>query len=109
MEDSRKKPGWAFWAIVVVVVALVGYPVSFGPTCWINHATGCGASAIPYIYRPIVLLAERQIDRLGIDRTTSNKIIVWYARIGMKEKGAGWPYVANDRIQWALFRSSSTW
>src|SRR5579872_2737976 len=30
---SRKKPGVAFWATVVLVVALA-YPVSFGPACW---------------------------------------------------------------------------
>src|SRR5436190_19983779 len=31
---DRKKPGAAFWATVVVVVGLVGYPLSFGPACW---------------------------------------------------------------------------
>jgi len=31
---SRKKPGVAFWATVVVVVVLVAYPLSFGPACW---------------------------------------------------------------------------
>ena len=34
MDDKRKKPGVGFWATVVVVVALVGYPLSFGPACW---------------------------------------------------------------------------
>jgi len=29
--DQKKKPGVAFWATVVVVVALVAYPLSFGP------------------------------------------------------------------------------
>src|SRR5258708_35393274 len=31
----RKKPGVAFWTTVVMVVLLVGYPLSFGPACWI--------------------------------------------------------------------------
>jgi len=31
MSESRKKPGVAFWATVVVVVVLVGYPLNFGP------------------------------------------------------------------------------
>jgi hypothetical protein len=31
---DRKKPGVAFWATVVVVVLLLGYPLSFGPACW---------------------------------------------------------------------------
>ena len=28
---DRKKPGVAFWATVVVVVALIAYPLSMGP------------------------------------------------------------------------------
>ena len=30
MTSSRKKPGVAFWATVVVVVLLIGYPLSGG-------------------------------------------------------------------------------
>ena len=33
---ERKKSGVAFWAAVVLVVLLVGYPLSFGPACWIT-------------------------------------------------------------------------
>ena len=32
---DRKKPGVAFWATVGLVVVLVGYPLSFGPACWL--------------------------------------------------------------------------
>jgi hypothetical protein len=42
MTSARTKPGVAFWATVVVVVALVAYPLSFGPACWINNRTGLG-------------------------------------------------------------------
>jgi len=35
MTSSRKKPGVAFWATVVVVALLVAYPLSIGPTIWI--------------------------------------------------------------------------
>jgi hypothetical protein len=31
MTSDRKKPGVAFWATVVLVAVLVGYPLSFGP------------------------------------------------------------------------------
>jgi hypothetical protein len=34
VTSDRKPPGAAFWATVVVVVALVAYPLSFGPACW---------------------------------------------------------------------------
>src|SRR5262245_57866410 len=33
--SDRKKPGMAFWVTVVVAVALVVYPLSFGPACWV--------------------------------------------------------------------------
>ncbi len=31
MTPSRKQPGMAFWATVVVVAMLVAYPLSMGP------------------------------------------------------------------------------
>jgi hypothetical protein len=34
--DGRKKPGVAFWATVVVVVVLVGYPLSLFPIAWLD-------------------------------------------------------------------------
>ena len=51
---DRKKPGVAFWATVVVVVALVAYPLSFGPACWISSRIGHGAEILPVLYRPFV-------------------------------------------------------
>jgi hypothetical protein len=35
MPPDRKKPGVAFWATVVVVVALA-YPLSSGPAVWLD-------------------------------------------------------------------------
>ena len=40
MSEPKKKPGVAFRATVVVVVVLMGYPLSFGPACWISSRTG---------------------------------------------------------------------
>ena len=33
---ARKRPSAAFWATVVVVVALVGYPLSLFPIAWLD-------------------------------------------------------------------------
>jgi hypothetical protein len=35
-DDKKTKPGVAFWATVVVVVLLVLYPLSIGPTRWLR-------------------------------------------------------------------------
>ena len=50
---DRKKPGVAFSATVVVVLALVVYPLSFGPACWVTSRLNTGATLIPRIYKPI--------------------------------------------------------
>lgn len=35
--NHRKKPGVAFWGTAVLVVLLVGYPLSAGPAYWIDR------------------------------------------------------------------------
>jgi hypothetical protein len=56
MTSDRKKPGVAFWATVVVVVALVVYPLSFGPACWgLDRRIG-DPCAIAAVYRPVLWL-----------------------------------------------------
>jgi len=49
MTSSRKKPGAAFRATVVVVVLLVAYPLSFGP----------GALGVPAAGRAGYLVCSR--------------------------------------------------
>jgi hypothetical protein len=56
---SRKKPGVAFWATVVVVVVLVLYPMSWGPACWYVDRNAGSTWAILRPYRPLIWLAAR--------------------------------------------------
>jgi len=51
---SRNKPGVAFWATIALAAVLVGYPLSFGPACWISSRTGVGAEIVTAIYRPLI-------------------------------------------------------
>jgi hypothetical protein len=54
MSDSRKHPTAAFWATVVVVVALVVYPLSYGPICWaVNHFGLKWAKPVAVFYWPL--------------------------------------------------------
>jgi hypothetical protein len=51
--NRRNKPGKAFWVNVVLVLALVGYPLSFAPAVHLYvHGILPGDAAI-VIYRPI--------------------------------------------------------
>ena len=104
---SRRHTAAGFWITVALVAVLVGYPLSFGPACWINHATGLGSSAIPVVYRPIVRFAGPQWGYPSICRTQWNPIIVWYARLGIV--GDDWPYGGGEEIGWVIFRGNTTW
>ncbi len=75
MGDSRNKPGFAFWATVVVVVALVGYPLSFGPACWWFTRHPQRESCLDQIYYPVLRVwdAGPSPVRQALD---------WYANLG---------------------------
>src|SRR5262245_53120695 len=72
---NRKKPGVAFWATVVVVVALVAYPMSFGPACWLAATPKTGT--LPKLHKAMIVywplgLASRWKGPVGttvVDRT----------------------------------------
>jgi hypothetical protein len=54
---DRKKPGVAFWATVVLVVALLGYLLSFGPACLLVNQKRVEITTVARIYRPLVRMA----------------------------------------------------
>ena len=57
MTSSPKKPGVAFWATVVVVVALT-YPLSFGPACRLACGHHAIVKSLCYFYWPLVSAAK---------------------------------------------------
>ncbi|HEY3963508.1 MAG TPA: hypothetical protein VGM05_03060 [Planctomycetaceae bacterium] len=70
---DRKKPGWAFWTALGLAVLLVGYPLSFGPACWMHEWKGIGEAGIPIAYYPIIWLAKH---------SEFGDLINWYAKGG---------------------------
>ena len=78
MTTDRKKPGVAFWATVVLVVVLVGYPLSFGPVCWWWYEDPDGniiSHTVPWIYWPIG-------SAYSCGPKPIKKAIAWYATAG---------------------------
>ncbi len=51
---SRKHPSAAFWATAMVVVALLGYPLSFGPACSLASHTRIGRETVATVYQPLI-------------------------------------------------------
>jgi hypothetical protein len=56
---SRKQPSAAFWATMTLVVVLVGYPLSFGPACWIASRFQPSGEIVSAIYQPIIWIAVK--------------------------------------------------
>jgi len=92
-----KKLGLAFWATVGLVVVFVGYPLSFGPACWISSRTNIGINTLPSIYYPLISLAtidssqltewhrtivDRHIPSATIRIRSTSTVINWYSRLG---------------------------
>jgi len=77
---SHKKPGVVFWATVVVVVVLVGYPLSMRKACWISSRMNAGAPIVNVAYLPMMWIRD-----VGPEFIQDG--ILWYSRIG---SARGW-------------------
>jgi hypothetical protein len=53
---DRNKPGVAFWATVMLVVAVL-YVLSFGPACWLCDRDVVSEELVESIYRPVIICA----------------------------------------------------
>jgi hypothetical protein len=78
MTTSRKKPGVAFWATVLVVVVLVLYPLSVGPAEWLVNSLPEGnfsaaANAYDVAYCPLWFTAEHC--------KPINSALIWYTNL----------------------------
>ena len=74
---SRKKPGVAFWATVVVVALLVAYPLSLGPVTWLDDhgMIPKGAWLAAYqIYRPLDVAAGKAPKPI-------RNVLFWYVSL----------------------------
>jgi hypothetical protein len=71
---SRKKPGVAFWATVVVCLPLF-YVLGFGPACWIATRYEPLRGFVNSIYSPAAWAYFKTPDTVG-------RAIIWYANAG---------------------------
>ena len=61
---SRKKPGVAFWATVVLVAAML-YVASFGPACWASPYVQPSGDFVSVVYCPILMCWKWGPEWLG--------------------------------------------
>jgi hypothetical protein len=70
---------WAKRTAVALVAVLVGYPLSFGPACWITSRFASLYPAFGATYRPLVWAADYTPG--------SWPVLARYATIGMSDNG----------------------
>ena len=73
MSDERKKPGVAFWATVALVVGLLAYPLSYGPSIWLVRRGYLPNMTIGF-YAPMTWLHENAPVAI-------REVIRWWARL----------------------------
>jgi hypothetical protein len=72
---DRSQPGVTFWATVIVVAALIAYPLSLGPAAWLaehDWLTGRTLELAEKFYYPIIWLDENGPEPVS-------DAIDWYA------------------------------
>jgi len=78
MATDGKKPGWAFWATVALLVALVVYPLSIGPVFWILVWAGApqpALTAVGYFYFPLGFVIQQS--------PSMKAAYIWYIEVGL--------------------------
>jgi len=63
MTEPRKKPGVAFWVTVAVVVAVLAYPVSYGPWLYVTARWGNNtrfAAATAWAFVPLSIASHNE-------------------------------------------------
>jgi hypothetical protein len=72
MSESRNPPGWGLCTTVAAVVALVIYPLSFGPACWLCDRDWITDGQIDAIYFPLVDLGGK---------IAASRVLCWYGEL----------------------------
>src|SRR5437016_9363109 len=59
MSEERKKPGAAVCSAALFSIALMLYPLSYGPAAWLVGNRLVGEDRIQFAYRPVVWALAR--------------------------------------------------
>ena len=89
MTAEPRKPTAAFW-LMLALLALLAYPLSVGPACWISSRAGRGEQLVTATFRPLMRLCEASKSS-ALDR-----MVAWYSEIGAAD---GWHWFKRTPSQ----------
>src|SRR5689334_8238648 len=70
--NSDRKPTAGFWITVALVAVLVGYPLSFGPACWLARNGAMRFKTAARAYKPL-------IQAVGFLPASARQLVDWYS------------------------------
>jgi len=92
--SDRNKPGVTFWTTVVVGAALLAYPLSFGPACWIAEGDRLPSFAHRALRRFYSPLANHAISEC---KSSPLAAMLWWWSCLAAENGA-WNFQIDARL-----------
>ncbi len=99
MSEARK-PTVRFWITVTLVSLLVGYPLSFGPACWI--ATRVSVQR----WQPELIVMTKVYHPVWAGIRTfpagARRAARWYVDVGLPDGVEMWH--SSDSISWCLVK-----
>src|SRR4051794_21711435 len=98
MDDSRKKPGWAFWTVLTLTVLPGLYVASFGPACWIASRTKHPRVVFEQTYFPLGWCAEKigdpawsvLVPYASAGMPPATNVVIWTGSPMPSKIGTGW-------------------
>ena len=88
---KERKPGMAFFVTVILVVALLLSPGTFGPAVWLTSRGHLKAQTVERVYRPVLIAIAHGPDWLS-------QAAMWWALLGVPEGGRVVLSVETDHI-----------
>lgn len=73
--SDRNQPTVGFWITMALVGLLCGYPLSFGPACWLTMRLNLPSEVINVGYRQIVWSFDRVPREI-------RDFALWYSEVG---------------------------
>jgi len=99
VTPEPRKPGAAFWAALLLVLAPVVWVIGFGPAVWLTAAGCLDREVVEHAYRPILSAAVNGPE-------TIQGVIAWWGSLGIG-RGRGASFDIGNPDWWLSFWGSA--
>jgi hypothetical protein len=91
MSEERKKAHIALWC-VAVFFAVLAYPASFGPACWVSERAEDDGKVLSFIYGPLI--------RIAFTNKITGEFAITYLKWGIRRNAEPLISIREGAIRW---------